>query len=198
MIDCRPVVLDAGIVRLEPLATEHAEALKEAATDGKLWELWYTAVPAPDKFQAYVEAALDELREARMVPWVVRHAASGRIIGSTRFHDIVAAIGRVEIGYTWYGKSYQRTAVNTTCKLALLRHAFEHLGCAVVGFRTDNFNFASQKAIERLGAKKDGVIRRHQARKDGTPRDSVMYSILSEEWPDVERHLELRLAKHAA
>ena len=129
------------------------------------------------------------------------HAAVGRprrwrpntIVGSTRYHDIVPAIDRVEIGYTWYAQRCQRTNVNTTCKLLLLEHAFDTLGCAVVGLRTDNFNFRSQKAIEGIGAKKDGVLRHHQARRDGTVRDSVMYSILKEEWPDVRRHLELRL-----
>jgi N-acetyltransferase len=127
-----------------------------------------------------------------MLPWVVRDAATGAIIGSTRYHDILPAIHRVEIGYTWYARSRQRTHVNTTCKLLLLAHAFDALGCAVVGLRTDNFNFRSQRAIEGIGAKKDGVIRHHAARRDGTVRDSVMYSILAAEWPDVRRHLELR------
>ena len=131
----------------------------------------------------------------RMLPWAVRELGSGAVIGSTRYHDIVAAIDRVEIGYTWYGARWQRTHVNTACKLLLLAHAFESLGCEVVGLRTDNFNFASQRAIEALGAKKDGVLRHHQARRDGTVRDSVMYSILAAEWRDVRRHLELRLAR---
>jgi RimJ/RimL family protein N-acetyltransferase len=133
-----------------------------------------------------------------MLPWAVRELASGQIVGSSRYHDIVADIDRVEIGYTWYAKSRHRTAVNTVCKLLLLTHAFDQLGCKVVGLRTDNFNFASQRAIETLGAKKDGVIRHHQARRDGTVRDSVMYSILAGEWPDVRRHLELRLARNAS
>jgi N-acetyltransferase len=126
----------------------------------------------------------------------VRELSSGTIVGSTRYHDIVPEIDRVEIGYTWYGASWQRSRVNTSCKLLLLSHAFETLGCQVVGLRTDNFNFASQKAIERLGAKKDGVIRHHLPRRDGTARDSVMYSILLSEWRDVKRHLELRQARH--
>lgn len=130
-----------------------------------------------------------------MLPWVVRELESGEIAGSTRYHDIVPAIGRVEIGYTWYASKWQRSHVNTACKLLLLTHAFETVGCAVVGLRTDNFNFRSQRAIEALGAKKDGVIRHHQARRDGTARDSVMYSILTAEWPDVKRHLELRLSR---
>jgi RimJ/RimL family protein N-acetyltransferase len=133
-----------------------------------------------------------------MLPWVVREKAGGRIIGTTRYHDIVPAVDRVEIGYTWYAKSWQRTHVNTACKLLLFQHAFEAVGCAVVGLRTDNFNLASQRAIERLGAKKDGVIRHHQARRDGTVRDSVMYSVLSSEWRDVKRHLLLRLARQDA
>jgi RimJ/RimL family protein N-acetyltransferase len=131
-----------------------------------------------------------------MMPWAVRDAASGTLIGSTRYHDIVPAIDRVEIGYTWYAQSRQRTHVNSTCKLLLLTHAFETLGCQVVGLRTDNFNFRSQRAIEGLGAKKDGVIRHHGARRDGTVRDTVMYSILAAEWRDVKRHLELRLERH--
>jgi RimJ/RimL family protein N-acetyltransferase len=130
-----------------------------------------------------------------MLPWAVRELTSGDIIGSTRYHDIVAAVERVEIGYTWYAKRWQRSHVNATCKLLLLQHAFDELGCKVVGLRTDNFNFASQRAIEALGAKKDGVLRHHQPRRDGTVRDTVMYSILATEWPDVARHLELRLGR---
>jgi RimJ/RimL family protein N-acetyltransferase len=130
-----------------------------------------------------------------MLPWTVREAATGRIVGSTRYHDIVAPIDRVEIGYTWYAASRQRTHVNTACKLLLLGHAFDALGCRVVGFRTDGFNFASRRAIEALGARLDGVIRHHHARRDGTVRDTVMYSILAPEWPDVKRHLEVRLAR---
>lgn len=132
-----------------------------------------------------------------MLPWVVRETESGAIVGSTRYHDIVPAIDRVEIGYTWYAKSWQRSHVNTACKLLLLEHAFDALACKVVGLRTDNFNFASQRAIAALGAHKDGVLRHHQARRDGSARDSVMFSILIAEWPDVRRHLELRLARNA-
>jgi RimJ/RimL family protein N-acetyltransferase len=128
----------------------------------------------------------------------VRELKSGAIVGSTRYHDIVKSIDRVEIGYTWYAKRWQRSHVNTICKLLLLSHAFDTLGCKVVGLRTDNFNFASQRAIEALGARKDGVIRHHQARRDGTARDSVFYSILASEWPDVKMHLELRLARHGS
>jgi N-acetyltransferase len=198
MINVTPVVLEGNGIRLEPLAGEHAPALAEAAADGRLWELWFTAVPEPQRIGAYVEDALKGQRDGHMLPWAVRDLPSGALLGSTRYHDVVPSIDRVEIGYTWYRESVQRTHVNTTCKLLLLAHAFDTLGCQVVGLRTDNFNFRSQRAIEGLGAKKDGVLRHHAARRDGTVRDSVMYSILSTEWRDVRRHLELRLARHGA
>jgi RimJ/RimL family protein N-acetyltransferase len=197
MINPRPIVLERGSVRLEPMSNAHISALQAAAQDGALWELWFTVVPAPEETEAYVAEALQGLEDGHMLPWVVRDVDSGAVVGSTRYHDIVAGIDRVEIGYTWYAKSRQRSHVNTTCKLMLLEHAFEALGCEVVGLRTDNFNFRSQKAIEALGAKKDGVIRHHKARKDGTVRDTHMYSIILAEWPDVKRHLELRLQRHA-
>jgi RimJ/RimL family protein N-acetyltransferase len=198
MIDAKPVVLEQGDLRLEPLSEAHVPGLRQAAADGALWELWFTAVPAPHETEAYVAHALRGLKDGHMLPWAVRDSASGAVIGSTRYHDIIAAADRVEIGYTWYAKSRQKSCVNTTAKLMLLGHAFETLGCKVVGLRTDNFNFASQKAIEALGAKKDGVIRHHMPRRDGTARDTHMYSILAHEWPDVKRHLELRLKRHAA
>jgi RimJ/RimL family protein N-acetyltransferase len=194
----KPVVLEARGIRLEPLTLDHAEALATAAADGRLWELWFTSVPAPGETLRYIEDALEGQRLGTMLPWAVRELRTGGIIGTTRYHDIVPRIDRVEIGYTWYGARWQRTHVNTTCKLLLLLHAFESLGCAVVGLRTDNFNFASQRAIAALGAHQDGVLRHHQARRDGTVRDSVMFSILATEWHDVKRHLELRLARHAA
>ena len=195
MIHPASVELEGHGVRLEPMNASHADALRDAASDGELWQLWFTAVPEPDKVDKYIETALEGQRAGHMLPWVVRELSSGSIVGSTRYHDIVAPIDRVEIGYTWYAKSWQRTHVNTACKLLLFQHAFDTMGCAVVGLRTDNFNFASQRAIERLGAKKDGVIRHHQARRDGSARDSVMYSVLAAEWPDVKRHLELRLKR---
>ena len=198
MIDVRPTVLERDGIRLEPLTDDHADALNSAAADGRLWELWFTAVPAPDRMPVYVATALQGQRDGHMLPWAVRDLSTNAIVGSTRYHDIVPAIDRVEIGYTWYAERCQRTHVNTTCKLLLFAHAFETLGCKVVGLRTDNFNFRSQRAIEGLGAKKDGVLRHHAARRDGTVRDSVMYSILLAEWPDVRRHLELRLARHHA
>jgi RimJ/RimL family protein N-acetyltransferase len=195
MIDVRPTILEGSGIRLEPLAEEHQEALADAASDGRLWELWFTAVPPPDGMPAYVADALKGQREGDMLPRAVRDLTSGAIIGSTRYHDILPAIDRVEIGHTWYAHSRQRTHANTACKLLQLRHAFDTVGCKVVGLRTDGFNFRSQRAIEALGAKKDGVIRHHHARRDGTVRDSVMYSILAAEWPDVKRHLALRLER---
>ena len=197
MITVQPVTLERDGIRLEPLTSEHESALVSAASDGRLWELWFTTVPFPEAMAAYIATALAGQRDGHMLPWAVRDLESDTIIGSTRYHDIVPTIDRVEIGYTWYAKSRQRTAVNTTCKLLLLAHAFDTLGCAVVGLRTDNFNFRSQRAIEGLGAKKDGVIRHHAMRRDGSVRDSVLYSILAGEWPDVRKHLELRVARHS-
>jgi RimJ/RimL family protein N-acetyltransferase len=196
MIAPVPVTLEGHGVRLEPLAREHREGLAAAAQDGELWKLWFTSVPAPEEAHAYISAALAGRDAGHMLPWAVRDLASDAVVGSTRYHDIVAAIDRVEIGYTWYARRCQKSHVNTACKLLLLAHAFESLGCAVVGLRTDNFNFTSQRAIEALGAKKDGVIRHHAPRRDGTARDTVIYSILASEWRDVKRHLELRLARH--
>ena len=196
MIHVTPVTLEGNGVRLEPMTLDHHDALEAAAADGTLWELWFTSVPAPGGTQAYIEQALAGQRDGHRLPWVVRELGRGAVVGSTSYHDIVPAIDRVEIGWTWYAQSWQRSHVNTACKLLLLSHAFDTLGCQVVGLRTDNFNFRSQQAIEALGAKKDGLIRRHQARRDGTARDSVMYSILVEEWRDVRRHLESRLARY--
>jgi len=195
MITLAPVTLEGHGIRLEPMTPGHAEALATAAADGRLWELWFTAVPDSDEVGAYIATALDGQRNGHMLPWVVREAASGAVIGSTRYHDVVAAIDRVEIGYTWYAASWQRTHVNAACKLLLMSHAFETIGCQVVALRTDRFNFRSQQAIERLGARKDGVLRHHGVRKDGSPRDTVMYSVLASEWPDVRRNLELRLSR---
>jgi RimJ/RimL family protein N-acetyltransferase len=196
MIKLAPITLEGRGLCLEPLSPEHHDDLVAAASDGKLWELWFTSVPEPARTREYIEDAQKGQRAGQMLPWAVREQRSGKIVGSTRYHDIVASIDRVEIGYTWYAKSAQRTHVNTSCKLLLLEYAFETIGCKVVGWRTDNFNFRSQRAIEGLGAKKDGVLRHHNARRDGTVRDSVMYSLLAAEWPDAKRHLELRLARH--
>lgn len=193
MIYPEPVVLEGGGVRLEPLALDHAHGLADAARDGELWNLWFTAVPDPDGVEGYIRDAFKGTADGHMLPWAVRELATGRIVGSTRYHDINAPIDRVEIGYTWYARSVQRGHVNTASKLLLLTHAFDRLGCKVVGFQTDNFNFRSQRAIEALGAKRDGVIRHHRMRKDGTVRDTHIYSILAGEWPDVKRHLLVRL-----
>ena len=197
MIRPAPITLQGHGVALEPLGAAHQQDLARAVADGELWKLWFTSVPEPDRVEAYVTDALKGQEAGHMLPWAVRETGSGTVVGSTRYHDIVPHIDRVEIGYTWYARSWQRSHVNTACKLLLMTHAFESLGCAVVGLRTDNFNYASQRAIEGLGAKKDGVLRHHFARRDGTVRDSVMYSVLAAEWRDVKRHLMLRLARNA-
>ena len=190
-----PVTLAAGTIRLEPLHADHVAGLEAAARDGELWNLRVTSVPAPGETAAYVDAALKGRDQGHMLPFAVVDVASGRVIGTSRYHDIVPAVERLEIGYTWYGKSWQRTHVNTTAKLLLMTHAFETLGAQLVGWRTDNYNFASQRAIERLGAKKDGVLRHHAPRRDGTVRDTVMYSLAAGEWPEVKAHLLYQLAR---
>ena len=196
MIEPRPTTLEGRGIRLEPLSQDHGGGLALAAKDGDLFELWYTFVPEPEEVGAYVDEALAGQKQGHMLPWAIRELSSGAVVGSTRYHDIAAPIDRVEIGYTWYAKRWQRSHVNSTCKLLLLEHAFDELGCQVVGLRTDNFNFGSQRSIEALGAKRDGVLRHHQARADGSVRDSVMYSILVTEWADVRKHLEFRLARY--
>jgi len=190
-----PVSLALRGVRLVPLGREHVQGLEAAARDGELWNLRVTSVPAPGETAAYVETALKGQQDGHMLPFVVLEAATGRVLGSTRYHDIVPAVERLEIGYTWYARSVQRTDVNTTCKLLLMTHAFETLGAKLVGWRTDNYNFASQRAIERLGARKDGVLRHHALRRDGTVRDTVMYSLTAGEWPEVKAHLQYQLAR---
>ncbi|MBW8756630.1 MAG: GNAT family N-acetyltransferase [Burkholderiales bacterium] len=187
MLNVQPVTLTDGRIRLQPMSLEHVDALRAAAADGELWNLRVTSVPTPDDTQGYVERAL---AMDNRLPFVVVDLENGhRVVGSTSYHDIVPAIDRVEIGWTWYARSTQRSHVNTCAKLLLLVHAFETLGAKVVGWRTDNYNFASQQAIERLGAKKDGVIRHHALRRDGTVRDTVMYSVTAGEWPEVKAHL---------
>ena len=197
MITLGPATLEGHGVRLEPLDIQHEPGLRTAVQDGRLWELWYTVVPEPEQMSKYISDAHVGRTAGTMLPWAVRELTSGEIIGTTRYHDVVAAIDRVEIGYTWYAARWQRSHVNTACKLLLMAHAFETMGCKVVGLRTDNFNFRSQRAIEALGAKKDGVLRHHQPPRDGSARDSVMYSILLSEWPDVKRHLTARLQRGA-
>lgn len=194
MIHVDPVTLEFNGVRLEPLGLHHLDGLRAAAADGELWNLRITSVPEPQDTEAYIRTALEM---GNRVAFAVVDASSNTVIGTTSYHDIMPAIDRVEIGYTWYAKSRQRSHVNTSCKLLLLSHAFDTLGCAVVGLRTDNFNYASQAAIERLGAKKDGVLRHHAQRRDGTVRDTVMYSIVRGEWHEIKSHLHYRLARHA-
>ncbi|MDH4416373.1 MAG: GNAT family protein [Acidovorax sp.] len=184
-----PITLRDRGVRLEPLALSHEEGLRLAAADGELWKLRVTSVPEPQDTRAYIETALKGREEGHRFAFAVVEEATGKVLGCTSFHDILPAVKRVEIGYTWYCQSVQRSHVNTTCKLLLLQHAFDTLGCHVVGWRTDNYNFASQKAIERLGAKKDGVIRGHALRRDGTIRDTVMYSMRAGEWPEARAQL---------
>ena len=190
-----PVLLRDRGVRLEPLGPQHEAGLRAAAADGELWKLRITSVPEPAQTGAYIEAALKMRDEGHRFAFAVVEDATGTVLGSSSYHDIVPAIQRVEIGYTWYRQSVQRSHVNTTAKLLLMTHAFETLGCAVVGWRTDNYNFASQKAIERLGARKDGVIRHHAVRRDGTVRDTVIYSMTAGEWPEAKAQLLYLLNK---
>ena len=189
------VTLSQRGVQLVPLTLAHEDGLRAAAADGALWNLRVTSVPAPDETRAYIETAMQARTEGHRFAFAVVDEFSGKVLGSTSYHDILPAVKRVEIGYTWYAKSVQRSPVNTTCKLLLLSHAFDTLGCQVVGWRTDNFNFTSQAAIERLGAKKDGVIRGHALRRDGTIRDTVMYSLTRGEWPEVQAQLLYLLDK---
>ncbi|QYY27455.1 MULTISPECIES: GNAT family N-acetyltransferase [Diaphorobacter] len=192
-----PVTLRQSGLRLEPLALAHEAGLAAAAADGELWRLRVTSVPEPQDTRAYIETALRMRDEGNRFAFAVLDDATGRVLGTTSYHDILPAVKRVEIGYTWYRQSVQRTHVNTTAKLLMMGHAFDTLGCHVVGWRTDNFNFASQRAIERLGAKKDGVIRGHALRRDGTIRDTVMYSMRSGEWPEARAQLLYLLQRHA-
>jgi RimJ/RimL family protein N-acetyltransferase len=192
------VELVRGDIRLVPLDVTHETGLKAAAADGELWNIRVTSVPGPDQTRAYIDTALQMRADGNRFAFAVTDANTGTVLGSTSYHDILPAVKRVEIGYTWYAKRCQRTHVNSTCKLLMMTHAFETLGCHVVGWRTDNFNIASQQAIERLGARKDGVIRGHALRRDGTIRDTVMYSLRSGEWPEVKAQLLDRLTRHQA
>ena len=196
MLKVEPVVLADSRVRLEPLGLQHVDGLKRAAADGELWKIRVTSVPDPDDTQGYIERALQGYAEGHRLAFaVIDLAAGGEVIGSSSYHDILPAVERLEIGYTWYGRSRQRTHVNASAKLLLMTHAFEVLGARLVGWRTDNFNFASQRAIERLGARRDGVIRHHHPRRDGTVRDTVMYSLTVGEWPEVKAHLQWQLKR---
>ncbi len=190
-----PVTLSARGITLVPLMLNHEDGLRAAAADGELWNIRVTSVPEPENTRKYIEDALAMREAGNRFAFCVTEQATGKVLGSSSYHDILAAVKRVEIGYTWYAKSAQLSHVNSTAKLLLMTHAFETLGCNVVGWRTDNFNFASQAAIERLGAKKDGVIRGHALRRDGTIRDTVMYSLRSGEWPEVKAQLLYLLDK---
>lgn len=191
-----PCTLEGWGVRLTPLQDEHAPLLEQAAADGELWNLRITGVPAPGQAQQYVRTALEGQRQGLMLPFLVHDLINDQTVGTTRFHDILPTVARLEIGYTWYARRAQRSHVNTACKLLLLQHAFETLGAAVVGWRTDNFNVASQQAIIRLGAHFDGRLRHHALRRDGTVRDTMMYSLLAGEWPESRAHLLDRLRRH--
>jgi RimJ/RimL family protein N-acetyltransferase len=189
-----PVALTGRHASLEPLSYDHHDGLVEAARDGELWRLWYTTVPSPEGMRADIERRLRLQQTGSMLPWTVRSLADGKIVGMTTFLNIDAGFRRVEIGATWYARSVQRTPLNTECKLILLTHAFETLGCIAVEFRTSHFNRASRRAIERLGAKQDGILRSHQRHSDGSLRDTVVYSIIQVEWPAVKTHLRFKLA----
>jgi N-acetyltransferase len=190
-----PITLSLRGLRLEPLALAHESGLRQAAADGELWKIRITSVPEPENTRQYIEDALKMRQDGNRFAFAVVDEASGKVLGTSSYHDILPAVKRVEIGYTWYAKSAQRTHVNSTCKLMLMTHAFETLQCNVVGWRTDNFNYASQKAIERLGAQKDGTIRGHALRRDGTIRDTVMYSMRAGEWAEAKAQLLYQLDK---
>ena len=184
-------------VVLEPLRREHADGLREAVEDGRLWELWFTNVPRPEEMQAYVDAALAMQAAGGCLAFTVR-GADGRIAGMTRYYDLAPSVPRLQIGYTWYARRVQRTGLNTEAKLLLLAHAFETLGCAAVGLQTSRHNDASRVAIARLGAREEGVLRNHLRHRDGSLRDTVWFSITDAEWPRVRANLQARLAEHAS
>ena len=190
-----PVILTGRYAMLEPLAREHEAAVKQAAADGELWQLWYTSVPATDKTSEWLGIALDMRERQGAMPFVVRDASSGQIVGSTRYFNVDPVNRRLEIGHTWYAKRAQRTGINTECKLLLLTHAFEALRCIAVEFRTHWFNLRSREAILRLGAKQDGVLRNHLMLPDGSKRDTVVFSIIDGEWPAVKRNLQWLLER---
>ncbi len=185
-----PVELAGEHVRLEVLRPEHEAGLMEAVQDGRLWELWYTSVPAPDRMALEIARRQKLQEEGRMLPFTVFNALTGETVGMTTYMNVDAVNRRVEIGSTWYRKSAQRTGFNTECKLLLLNHAFEALNCIAVEFRTHFFNQQSRRAIERLGAKQDGILRAHTVTPDGLLRDTVVYSIIAAEWPTVRHHLQ--------
>jgi RimJ/RimL family protein N-acetyltransferase len=193
-----PIRLHDEYVVLEPLSLDHVPALEAAAADGELWNLQVTSVPAPGQTGDYVARALQGQAEGHMLPFAIRECGSGEIVGSTRYYEIDAALPRLAIGYTWYAKRWQKSHLNTACKRLLLEHAFEALGCVAVAFHTDELNEDSQRAIERLGAQREGVLRAHRRRVDGSLRNTVCFSILAEEWPNVSNWLQMRLSRLAA
>ncbi len=190
-----PVTLRGAHASLEPLAPSHLDAVRAAAADGALWRLWYTSVPSPERTVDWLEHALDLRERSGAMPFVVRDLTTGEVVGSTRYFNVDATNRRLEIGHTWYARRAQRTPINTECKSLLLTHAFEALACIAVEFRTHWFNHASRRAIERIGAKQDGVLRNHQLMPDGSRRDTVVYSILDSEWPAVKTHLRFLLER---
>ena len=189
------VSLEGRHAALRPLSPDHAAALTAAVQDGELWRLWYTSIPAPEDMEAEIRRRLGLREQGSMLPFTVFDQASGQPVGMTTFMNVDAASKRVEIGATWYRASAQRTPINTECKRMLLGHAFETLDCIAVEFRTNFFNHASRRAIERLGAKLDGVLRSHQINRDGTLRDTCVYSITAAEWPTVKTHLDFQLTR---
>ena len=195
MIKVTPVVLEGPQARLEPLSAQHHDDLVEAVCDGELWNLWYTFIPTPDRMQAEIERRLQLQAQGSMMPFAVINPTSGKAVGMTTYMNIDGANHRMEIGSTWYRRSVQRSALNTQCKRLLLSHAFDALGCIAVEFRTHWFNHDSRNAIERLGAKQDGVLRSHQIAPNGSLRDTVVYSFIASEWPAVRSHLDYQLAR---
>ena len=188
-----PITLTGSKVILEPLAFEHVDGLREAVKDGELWKLWFTSIPVPEKMDEYIKTALEMREHAGAMPFVVREKESHKIIGSTRYYNVDEVNQRVEIGYTWYAESVQRTSVNTECKYLLLEHAFEKLDAIAVEFRTHWHNHKSRAAIARLGAKQDGVLKNHTKSADGIYRDTVVFSIINSEWLTVKKALEFKL-----
>ncbi|WP_420603162.1 GNAT family N-acetyltransferase [Flagellimonas sp.] len=191
----KPVVLEGNLVKLAPLETTHVAALLEAASDGNLWELWYTSVPSEETVESYVKTALAEQKNGLALPFVIIDKKSGDVVGTTRYLNVDSKNKRVEIGATWYAKRMQRTGINTECKYMLLKHAFETLNTIAVEFRTHFHNHPSRNAILRLGAKQDGILRNHSIDHNGFLRDTVVFSILNSEWPTVKKSLEFKMEK---
>jgi len=194
----KPITLAGRFVTLEPLSPAHLTGLQDAVSDGELWNLFFTTIPTPEAMPLWLETALTSQSEQTASPFVVRENFSGDIVGTTRYCNVETKHKRLEIGYTWYAKRVQRSAVNTECKLLLLRHAFEQLQCHAVEFRTDWLNQNSQRAIERLGAKRDGILRNHMVLPNGRIRDTVIYSILNSEWSGVQQNLSFKLNQNIA